>query len=211
MPDQPAPTRTALADTPDGAAPHGDDAALARAAQAGDVEALHVLVDRMRAMIGGMARDRFIPGGEHDDLVQEGMVGLWHAIRDYDPDAGPFGPFARLCIDRQMWSAVTAANRQRHRVLRDAASFEEWMDVPDDRHDPERLSIDAESVRTLGAEIVASLSSLETEVLRRYAEGSSYDDIADALAVHRKRVDNALQRARRKVAGLARLAEPTPA
>ena len=102
---------------------------LAVAARAGDDHAFRLLVERFRPMVRAMARERFIPGGDHDDLVQEGMVGLWHAIRDFNPAAGPFGPFARLCVDRQMWAAVTKANRYRHRVLHDASVYEDWMDI----------------------------------------------------------------------------------
>jgi RNA polymerase sporulation-specific sigma factor len=186
------------------------DDALAAAARDGVDVALTELVDRFRPMVRGMAGDRFLPGGDHDDLVQEGMIGLWHAIRDHDVDRGPFGPFARLCVDRQMWAAVTKANRQRHRVLQDATAFEEWMDVPDEGLDPEHVAMSLEGVQALTAHMRATLTGLEQDVVARYAAGESYDAIADALEVHRKRIDNALQRARRKISAF-RAMEPTAA
>lgn len=172
---------------------------LVQSARRGDDRALQALVTAYRPMIRGMASDRFLPGGDLDDLVQEGMVGLWHAIRDHDEELGPFAPFARLCVDRQMWGAVTRANRQRHRILRDATTFEDWMDVPDHTQDPATINLASESLQRLNAHIGAALSSLEQEVLTRYAAGDSYNEIAEALEVHRKRIDNALQRARRKI------------
>lgn len=178
---------------------HTSHDALAVAARTGDDRALRLLVERFRPMVRAMARERFIPGGDHDDLVQEGMVGLWHAIRDFDQTAGPFGPFARLCVDRQMWAAVTKANRYRHRVLHDASVYEDWMDIAVTEEDPAVISDSMESVEMLQRHIRATLSSLETQVLQMYAAGASYDDIADRLEMHRKRIDNALQRARRKI------------
>jgi RNA polymerase sporulation-specific sigma factor len=172
---------------------------LAAATRSGHDAAMTVLVDRFRPMVRGMASDRFLPGADHDDLVQEGMIGLWHAIRDHDPARGPFGPFARLCVDRQMWAAVTKANRRRHRILQDAAAFEDWMDAPDAAADPEEVVVALDAVQALTAHLRTVLTDLEHEVLTMYADGESYDAMARVLAVHRKRIDNALQRARRKV------------
>lgn len=175
------------------------DGSLATAARQGDEQALRELVDRFRPMIVGMATDRFLPGAQVEDLHQEGMIGLWHAIRDHDPQLGPFGPFARLCVDRQMWTAISRANRLRHRPLQQATSFEDWMDVPDDRLDPAVLNTAADTVVRLRRHIGAALSDLEQEALARYTRGDSYDEIAAAMSMHRKRIDNALQRARRKI------------
>ncbi len=175
------------------------DETLVTDARAGDDRALSVLLDRYRPMVWGMASDRFLPGGDRDDLVQEGMIGLWHAIRDHDAAIAPFGPFARLCVDRQMWGAVTKANRQRQRILRDADVLEDWMDMPDHGPDPANVAQANEAVRDLHAHMRAALSTLEREVVALYAAGESYDSIAERLAVHRKGIDNALQRARRKI------------
>lgn len=183
-----------------------DDDTLARQARCGCERSLSQLLDRFRPMVRGMASDRFIPGGDLDDLVQEGMIGLWHAIRDHDADLAPFGPFARLCVDRQMWAAVTKANRQRHRILRDAGVLEEWMDVADPGADPLIMVQAVEAARDLAAHMRAALSTLERDVLALYTAGESYDTIAAVLDVHRKGIDNALQRARRKIATFQELA-----
>jgi RNA polymerase sporulation-specific sigma factor len=185
-------------DQPSRPAPASDED-LVRQVRAGDTEALAALLDRFRPMVHGMAGDRFLPGGERDDLVQEGLIGLWHAIRDHDPARGPFGPFARLCADRQMWAAITAANRRRHQALREAAAFEAWMEPTDDGADPADLAVALDGVRSLRRYLKAVLTDLEQDVLALYAAGESYDAISAALEVHRKGIDNALQRARRKV------------
>ncbi len=181
------------------ARPKASDDQLAHAARNGCEESLGLLLDRFRPMVRGMASDRFLPGGDMDDLVQEGMIGLWHAIRDHDAAIAPFGPFARLCVDRQMWGAVTKANRQRHRILRDAGLLEDWMDVPDQALDPSVLVQSLEDVAELTAHMRATLSTLERDVVALYAAGESYDTIAALLEMHRKGIDNALQRARRKI------------
>lgn len=171
----------------------------ARLAQNGDEAALRALVQHFRPMVWGLASSRFLPGADLDDLAQEGMVGLWHAVRDFDPAMGPFGPFARLCVNRQMYAAITKANRKRHHALQTATVLEDWMDVPDEAIDPAVIQDSAVSVELLGAHIRATLSELEQEVLAMYTTGQSYDDIAEALQVRAKRIDNALQRARRKI------------
>lgn len=179
--------------------PVADDDTLALAARAGDEVALRHLVDRHRPTIHALAATRFLPGGDRDDLVQEGMVGLWYAIRDFRPDVGRFTPFARVCIDRQMWSAVTRANRLRHQALRDTEPLQQACEVPDAAVGPEAHSLAEDAVTRLGAHLRAVLTDLEHEALARYVAGDSYEDIAAALTVHRKRIDNALQRARRKL------------
>ncbi len=178
------------------------DDLLAAQARRGCHRSLRRLVDTYRPMVHAIARTRFLPGGEHDDLVQEGMIGLWHAIRDHDPVRGPFGPFARLCVDRQMWDAVTRANRRRHQPLQEATPYEAWMDVPVADFDPATLKESDDSVRAIRALVHAALSDLERETVIRYVRGESYDQMAAAMSVHRKRIDNALQRARRKIADL---------
>lgn len=179
---------------------------LAAAARDGDTGALAALVERFRPMVWGMASDRFLPGGEHEDLVQEGMVGLWYAVRDHDETRGPFGPFARLCVDRQMWAAITKANRQRHRMLHEAVTLADWMDLPATATaDPAAQTIIHETIADLRRTMYAALSSLESAVLALYADGYSYDAIADELDVHRKGIDNALQRARRKLEAMTSL------
>jgi RNA polymerase sporulation-specific sigma factor len=177
--------------------PADDD--LVTAARDGDETAFRALVDRFRPMVRGMAGDRYLPGGDLDDLVQEGMIGLWHALRDHDAERGPFAPFARLCVDRRMWAAVTRANRHRHRLLQDAAPVDGCLEMPDLHPDPADLACAHDAIRGLGAHVRATLSDLEQDVLALYAAGESYDAIAQVLEVHRKGIDNALQRARRKV------------
>ncbi|CAN5502188.1 RNA polymerase sporulation sigma factor SigH [soil metagenome] len=175
------------------------DTAMVIAAREGDDGALRSLVDAYRPMVWGLARDRYLPGGDRDDLAQEGMVGLWYAIRDHDATRGRFGPFARLCVDRQMWSAVSKANRQRHQIMREATSYEDWMDVADGDLDPAALLQGKDGAQRLMAHMRAALSALEHDVISLYTAGESYDAIGQALDMHRKGIDNALQRARRKI------------
>jgi RNA polymerase sporulation-specific sigma factor len=186
---------------------------LVRAAQAGDEQAAAELVRRYRPLVRGKARSFYLLGADREDVVQEGLIGLFKAIRDYDPGRETaFHSFAELCVTRQMISAVKSATRMKHSPLngylslsRPAGADEEGERLLSDilaakgLCDPCELvigALDAESIRT---GMAGALSPLETDVLRLYVAGHSYDEIASELGRHAKAVDNALQRIKRKI------------
>lgn len=193
-----------------------NDADLVARAKAGDDAAVAELLTTYRSFARVKARTYFLVGGDREDVVQEGMIGLYKAIRDYDPDReASFRSFAELCITRQVLTAVKAATRHKHGPLNDYVSFSRPVggdtgDDGDDRvlgdilvgpttGDPIDLVISAERVRALQAHVDEVLSDLETDVLRMWVDGSSYTEIAEVLQRQVKSIDNALQRIKRKV------------
>jgi RNA polymerase sporulation-specific sigma factor len=194
------------------------DEELARAAQSGSEDAAiaeATLLTRYRSFVRAKARSYFLVGGDEQDVVQEGMIGLFKAIRDYDSaEQMSFRGFAELCVTRQLITAVKSATRFKHGPLNTYVSFSRTVGDDDDgervladvlpaspQDDPaERLS-SAERVRDLQAYVDDALSDLEVEVLRMYVEGRSYVEIADVLSRRTKSVDNALQRIKRKIDG----------
>ena len=202
---------------------HGD-AWLCLQARHGNDAALDILVRRYRGFVRLKASSYFIAGGETDDLVQEGMIGLYKAIRDFRSDReASFRSFAELCITRQVITAVKTATRNKHRPLNGYVSFshapagqlEEGAPTVGDllpgpgTDDPAIASASAEDLRRLIHCLGNFLSDLESRVLDRYLAGWSYERIAEACSVEPKAVDNALQRIKRKVAG-ALAGEPAP-
>lgn len=162
------------------------DEALVARAQRGDEAACEALVSRFRPHAVTLARRLFLQGAEVDDLTQEGMLGLWTGIRDFDPSRGArFAPFAELCIHRRIVSAIRAANRRKHFPINGAVPL-----------------IDANASRPQpipGADVpLGRLSKFERFVLAYHAEGMSYDEISAGLSCSKKAVDNALQRAKKK-------------
>jgi RNA polymerase sporulation-specific sigma factor len=199
--------------TPERAAEAETDAELVRASRAGDDNALNDLLTKYRAFARAKARSYFLVGGDREDVVQEGMIGLYKAVRDFDPALETsFRSFAELCVTRQILTAVKAATRHKHGPLNDYVSFERPVGGDDDGDrcladvlpaaavsDPADLVISAERIRALQSHFDAVLSELETEVLRLYVEGKSYAEIAERLQRHVKSIDNALQRIKRKL------------
>ena len=158
------------------------------------------------------ARSYFLIGADHEDIVQEGMIGLYKAIRDYRPDKlSSFRAFAELCITRQIITAIKTATRQKHIPLNSYVSLNKPLyDEESDRTlldviiegratNPEELIIGQEDLRNINHKIDEVLSGLEQEVLRAYLDGKSYQEIADNLGRHVKSIDNALQRVKRKL------------
>lgn len=189
------------------------DEELVEVAREGDQVALSELLDRYRRFARSKARSYFLVGGDRDDVVQEGMIGLYKAIRDYEPhhDAS-FRSFAELCITRQILTAIKTATRQKHVPLNTYVSFERPQNagddggrtlgetIPDtDSCDPLRQLLDSDELRELRATFRELLSRLEADVLNLYVEGRSYQEIAESLGRHVKSVDNALQRIKRKL------------
>ena len=146
----------------------------------------------------------FLIGGDTDDLIQEGMIGLFKAIQDYQPDKeASFLTFARLCIDRQVYSAIQSSRRQKHQPLNSYISLsqnEEESELVDvQAEDPESIIIDRENTLHLQEQIKENLSVLENKVLDCYLEGNDYNSIAQILGKSPKSIDNALRRIRSKI------------
>ena len=178
-----------------------------------DPRIVDIIIDKYKDMVRVKARSMYILGAEPEDLIQEGMIGLFKAIRDYDMgrDAS-FATFATLCVNRQMYNAIQAAGRQKHMPLNSYISLygdKEENDgnetgLPDNvvsspDLNPEQLVIDRENVINLEKAIDENLSKMEKQVLELSMTGMSYTEIAKVLGVDEKSTDNALQRARAKV------------
>ncbi|MGM0420222.1 MAG: sigma-70 family RNA polymerase sigma factor [Bacillota bacterium] len=185
--------------------------AVVRAAQAGKVKAIEKLIDMNMDIVYAKARYFFIKGLDKDDVIQEGRVGLFKAIRDYREDKeASFRGFAQLCIHRQLVSAIKKANRQKHMPLNNSTSLDKSIDkgeskrtynevVSDDNHDLEKIFIYQEVLGLIMNEIKKNLTALEYDVFIKYLDNKTYQEISEELNVNIKSVDNALQRARKKV------------
>ena len=178
----------------------------------GDCEAQEVLIKRYKNFVLAKSRSYFLVGADREDIVQEGMIGLYKAIRDYRIERlASFRAFAELCITRQIITAIKAATRQKHQPLNSYISLNKPIyDEESDRtlldvlksgklSNPEQLFIGKETYQLIEGEITDMLSDLEYDVLQEYLEGKSYQDIADSIDKHVKSVDNALQRVKRKL------------
>lgn len=186
------------------------DEALCTAAQSGDAGAMEQIVYRYTKLVKTIARPCFLAGGDGEDLLQEGMIGLLYAVRRFNPDMEvPFGAYAKLCISRRIYSAVRAANAHKHEFLNRSISIEKPLfDDNAEPHtpvekpisNPESLVIGMEEQKERRARLFRSLSIFEAKVLKLYLAGYSYAEMAEKLAVSVKAVDNAIQRIRRKSA-----------
>lgn len=188
-----------------------EDVELVQATRQGDSEALEALLERYRAFARSLARPYFLAGSMDEDLVQEAMIGLFKSIRDYDLNAeAPYRAFAKLCIQRQIATAIKGANRLKHQPLNKAVSLEAPVRSGDSEvqvgdalstsvPEPLELVISSEEVDALRELLLADLTELETDALRLYIEGRSYSEIAALLGNHSKAIDNSLQRIRAKV------------
>ena len=157
------------------------------------------LIFRYNRLVRVCARPLFLAGGDHEDLVQEGMIGLLDAIRSYDPELGtPFDAYAALCVRRRMYSAIRAASARKHAPLNDAVPLEDQTVFQPG--DPETAVISRERHRELMERLNDCLSSTERTVLEHYLEGLSYLEISRRVGKPIKSVDNAVQRIRRKAA-----------
>lgn len=188
------------------------DEEVVRHAKGGSAKATEHLLSKYRTIVEGKARSYFLIGADHEDIVQEGMIGLFKAIRDFRNDKLlPFRAFAELCISRQIFTAIKAATRQKHIPLNsyvslhaslfDADSDRTLLDTlaESDKADPERVVITQQFSDDLRYRIKRDLSELESAVLRGHLEGKSYQEIAQELHRRVKSIDNALQRAKRKI------------
>ncbi len=179
----------------------------------GHLEALELLFERYRRFTRAKARAYFLVGADRDDIEQEGMIGLFKAVRDYQPEReSSFRAFAELCVTRQIMTAIKSATRRKHQPLNQYVSLSGFRtaeghddrsadDLLDDHQvpDPADEVVSSERLREMRTCMAEMLSCLEIEVLNLYLQGRSYHDIGEMLGRHAKSIDNALQRIKRKL------------
>ncbi len=189
------------------------DEELVELSAAGDKRATEYILDRYKNFVKAVVRMYFLVGADRDDVVQEGMIGLFKAIRDFDDTKQTsFKSFAEICVRRQVLTAIKNATRQKHMPLNsyvslskpaydDENSEDTLMDTLSLRNgqDPEELFIGKENIEMLGIKIEENLSKLEKEVLKMYLSGISYQEIALIMKRPPKSIDNALQRVKKKL------------
>ncbi|MDQ2981711.1 MAG: RNA polymerase sporulation sigma factor SigH [Actinomycetota bacterium] len=183
-------------------------------ARNGDDAALAELLTKYRAFARVKARSYFLVGADREDIVQEGMIGLYKAIRDFNPDMqSSFRAFAELCVTRQIITAIKTATRFKHAPLNTYVSFSHTPagQEPDGDctlgdalpgpsvDDPSVCVISTEELQSLVFALGSGLSKLEADALKLYLEGESYEEMAERLGCDTKTIDNALQRVKRKV------------
>jgi len=191
------------------------DEEVATMARDGNARAAEFLIARYRPLVEAKARAYFLMGADREDVIQEGMIGLYKAIRDYRRDRlTKFRPFAELCVTRQIITAVKSATRQKHVPLNGYVSLNRsttcegsdgsLMDVLPDQaaRTPEESVLRRRLPSNLQDAVRDSLSDLERAVLRCYLQGLSYREMSLGLACHTKCIDNALQRVKRKIGTL---------
>jgi RNA polymerase sporulation-specific sigma factor len=189
------------------------DDELVKAARNGNDAALEFLLEKYKNFVRIKARTYFLIGADREDLIQEGMIGLYKAIRDYNNDKQRcFRSFAEICVTRQIITAIKTATRQKHIPLNSYVSFSKPVYFEEDSErtlvdflagqesaDPMELVINGEKMKDINDSFGEILSDLETQVLQLYMDGKSYQEIAEDLKRHVKSIDNALQRVKRKM------------
>ena len=190
------------------------DEEMVKLAQSGDTESMNSLMEKYKVTVRKKANTLFLIGGDTEDLIQEGMIGLFTAINTYDISKNAsFKTFANMCIAGQMNHAIEAANRFKHGPLNSYISYdikltedddESLLDVIEDieEHEPENQYIDKENVRNMLIKIKETLSPLEWDVFLLHVNGTNYHEIADKLNKSEKSIDNALNRIKQKVTKL---------
>ncbi len=190
------------------------DQALLAAAKAGDNQAMEMLLGRYKGLVRQKAASMYMAGADSEDVIQEGMIGLFKAIRDYQPDRdASFATFASLCVSAQITDAVRQASRHKHRLLNESLSLQSLqhqhgdidqslpaLEWPASDENPEQRLLSREREAAFIDFITNHLSPLERQVIRLYLQALTYHQIAELLHCSTKRVDNALQRARQKIA-----------
>lgn len=188
------------------------DEEIVMVAKTGDIKSQEYLINKYQNFVKAKAKSYFLIGADKEDIYQEGMIGLYKAIRDFKPNKlSSFKAFAELCITRQIITAIKTATRQKHIPLNTYISLNKPIyDEESDRTlfdvisslkvaDPEELIISKEEIKKIKSGIGEVLSDLEMEVLMYYLEGKSYQEIACDLDRGAKSIDNALQRVKRKL------------
>ena len=186
------------------------DEQLIRNLQNGEKEIMNYIMEKYKGLVRREAKAVYLLGGENDDLIQEGMIGLFKAVQDYDVNQNvSFYSFAKLCITRQMYSAITASKRKKHLPLNSYVSLYEKAEGERSERvldtieaggetNPEEILLSKENIRNLEEELDAQLSELEKRVLYLHLLGTDYRTIAGLLDKSPKTVDNALQRIKNK-------------
>lgn len=182
--------------------------------RAGDDKIMDYLMEKYKYLVRKKSNALFLLGGDTDDLIQEGMIGLFKAVRDFDASQSSFYRFAEICISRQIYTAIEAAARKKHGPLNSYVSLShgpgDSEEIPVDEMltvrncDPEQILIDRENVDLFLKKINEHLSRMERQVLDYYLEGMNYRQIAREMDKPEKSIDNALQRIRGKVQKLIR-------
>lgn len=167
-------------------------------AKNGEEEAVEAIVTQYKGLIRSVANKFFLVGGDKDDLLQEGMLGLYFAILNFDESKGSFPSFVKLCVLRQIIDAVKKDNSERNRALANYLDISLAENLPDD-HTPLQDLLEKEAAQRVRRIMETQLSPLEKKTVELFAEGYSYDDVAEKLQVSYKAVDGALQRARKKL------------
>ncbi|HEX2945046.1 MAG TPA: RNA polymerase sporulation sigma factor SigH [Clostridia bacterium] len=188
------------------------DEEIIREAKTGDDQALEFLINKYKSFVRAKARTYFLIGADREDIIQEGMIGLYKAIRDFRGDKlSSFRAFAELCITRQIITAIKTATRQKHIPLNSYVSLNKPIfDEESDRtlldviseesvSDPEEMMINREEFAGIEVKMGEILSNLEWQVLSLYLQGRTYQEISVELRRHVKSIDNALQRVKRKL------------
>lgn len=191
------------------------DEQLIEAYHRGAEEACEELLDRYKNLVRKKAKAMYIAGGDSDDLIQEGMIGLYKAIRDYDAEkTASFLTFASMCINRQMCTAVSTANRKKHNPLNSYVSFYAPIEgegnedgettlsdvlISEQEQNPEELYINQESAQSMENRLFHTLSEYERQVVTYFMQGEGYVEIASRMGKSPKSIDNALQRIKNKL------------
>lgn len=193
------------------------DEQLIAALRKGESEIMDFIMEKYKYLVRKKAKAMFLLGGENDDLIQEGMIGLFKAVRDYDLALETsFASFAELCISRQMYSAIEASKRKKHIPLNSYVSLYEEGDAPEENkrpplidtiqpdreNNPEELFLNKEYFRQAESMLKEQLSDLENRVLYLHLLGTEYQTIAKLIGKSPKAVDNALQRIKSKAQGI---------
>lgn len=185
------------------------DEELIRMLRGGQTEIADYIMEKYKPLVRKKTNAMYLIGGETDDLIQEGMIGLFKAVRDYKEEKETsFFSFADLCISRQLYSALEASNRKKHQPLNTYISFSNQENndgmnieeiVTDHTISPEQMLIEQEGREEFFLRLKESLSAMERTVLYLYLEGNSYSQIAEIMSKTPKSIDNTLQRIRGKI------------
>jgi RNA polymerase sigma-H factor len=190
-----------------------EDLQLVMRARNGDGKALDELIRRYQGFVRLKASSYFLAGGDSEDLIQEGLIGLYKAVRDFSPELSSFRSFAELCVTRQIITAIKTATRFKHAPLNTYVSFSHTPAGQESEadctlgdalpgpsvDDPSVCVISTEELQSLVFTLGTGLSKLEADALKLYLEGESYETMAERLGCDTKTIDNALQRVKRKV------------
>lgn len=178
----------------------------------GDTEIADYIMEKYKPLVRKKTNAMYLIGGETEDLIQEGMIGLFKAVRDFQPEKEvSFFSFAELCINRQLYSALEASNRKKHIPLNTYISFSHQEDsdgisleqvLSDETASPEQMMIEHEAKEEFFCKLLDTLSPMEKKVLYLYLEGYSYIKIAELMNKSPKSIDNSLQRIRGKIKSL---------